>query len=398
MPNPTTSNPIALDDALRAGLDALRERDLERTLRIVTRREGALVETKHGTAVDFSSNDYLGLATNPHIAEAVAAAVREHGAGAGGSRLISGNNPEHVALERELAEYFEAEAALTFASGYAANVGIIPAIVGRGDVIFADALNHASLIDGCRLSRASVHIYPHLDATALAALLREHRGSARRALIVTDGLFSMDGDRAPIPDIVDLAKQFDAWTYVDDAHAVGVDGIEGRGTASAARRQGQIDITVGTLGKAFGVAGAFVYGSSTLVQYLVNRARSFIFSTAMMPAQAAAARTAVSMVRGEPVHRERLLANAIRMTRMLHGAGIKALGSAGSHIVPVLIGDAAAAVGAGAQLASRGYLVGALRPPTVPNGASRLRITVSAAHTQLQIGGLAETLAAILRQ
>jgi 8-amino-7-oxononanoate synthase len=398
VPNPTTTNPVSLDDALRAGLDALRERDLERTLRVVTRREGALVETKHGTAVDFSSNDYLGLATHPRIAEAVAVAVKEHGAGAGGSRLISGNNPEHVALEQEIAEFFDAEAALTFASGYSANVGIIPAIVGRGDVIFADALNHASLIDGCRLSRAAVHIYPHLDSTALAALLQEHRASSRRALIVSDGLFSMDGDRAPIGQIVDLAKQFDAWTYVDDAHAVGVEGVDGRGTASAARRQGQIDITVGTLGKAFGVAGAFVYGSATLIQYLVNRARSFIFSTAMMPAQAAAAREAIRMVHAEPVHRERLLANAIRMTRMLHGVGIQALGSAGSHIVPIMIGDAAAAVGTGAQLASRGYLVGALRPPTVPNGMSRLRITLSAAHTPLQIGGLTETLAAVLRK
>jgi 8-amino-7-oxononanoate synthase len=395
--NPSTSTHTSLDDALRAGLDALRERDLERTLRIVTRREGAVVETKHGSAVDFSSNDYLGLATHPRLVEAVTNAVREYGVGAGASRLISGNNPEHVALETELAEYFEAERALTFGSGYAANVGIIPALVGRGDTIFADALNHASLIDGCRLSRADVHIYPHLDAAALGALLQRHRASTRRALIVTDGLFSMDGDSAPISEIVDLARQYDAWTYVDDAHAAGIVGVDGRGSASGARRQGQIDVTVGTLGKAFGVAGSFVYGSSTLIQYLVNRARSFIFSTAMMPAQAAAAREAVRMVRTEPTHRERLLANAIRMTRMLHGAGIKALGAAGAHIVPVMIGDAGRTVGIGAQLASRGYLVGAVRPPTVANGSSRLRITVSAAHTQLQIGGLAETLAGILR-
>jgi 8-amino-7-oxononanoate synthase len=312
--------------------------------------------------------------------------------------LISGNNPEHVALEKELAEYFEAPRALTFASGYAANVGIIPALVGRGDVIFADTLNHASLIDGCRLSRASIYIYPHLDVAALAALLHEHRASARRALIVTDGLFSLDGDRAPIAEIVDLARQFSAWTYVDDAHAVGVLGVDGRGSASAARQQGKVDITVGTLGKAFGAAGAFVYGSSTLIQYLMNRARSFIFSTAMMPAQAAAVREALRMIRFEPTHREKLLANAIRMTRMLHGAGIEAMGGAGAHIVPIMIGDAGTAVMVGSQLVTRGYLVGALRPPTVPNGSSRLRITVSAAHTPLQIGGLAETLAGILRK
>ena len=389
---------MSLDDALRAGLDALRDRDLERTLRVVARREGAVVETKLGTAVDFSSNDYLGLATHPRLAEAATNAIKEYGIGAGASRLISGNNPEHVALETELAEYFEADQALTFANGYAANVGIIPALVGRGDAVFADTLNHASLIDGCRLSRATVHVYPHLDAAALAMLLQEHRGASRRALIVTDGLFSMDGDRAPITEIVDLARQYDAWTYVDDAHAVGVLGVDGRGSASAARRQGQVDVTVGTLGKAFGAAGAFVYGSDTLIQYLVNRARSFIFSTAMMPAQAAAVREALRMIRFEPTHREKLLANAIRMTRMLHGAGIQALGGAGSHIVPIMIGDAGEAVLVGAQLATRGYLVGALRPPTVPNGSSRLRITVSAAHTPLQIGGLAETLAGILRK
>ena len=389
---------MSLDDALQAGLDALRDRDLERSLRVVARHEGAVVDTKLGTAVDFSSNDYLGLATHPRLAEAATNAIKEFGIGSGASRLISGNNPEHVALESELADYFEAEQALTFASGYAANVGIIPALVGRGDAIFADTLNHASLIDGCRLSRATVHVYPHLDVGALATLLEEHRGAARRALIVTDGLFSMDGDRAPIADIVDLARQHDAWTYVDDAHAVGVLGVDGRGSASAARRLGEVDVTVGTLGKAFGVAGAFVYGSSTLIQYLMNRARSFIFSTAMMPAQAAAAREALRMIRFEPTHREKLLANAIRMTRMLHGAGIEAMGGAGAHIVPIMIGDAGEAVMVGSQLVTRGYLVGAVRPPTVPNGSSRLRITVSAAHTPLQIGGLAETLAGILRK
>ena len=234
---------MSLDDALQAGLDALRDRDLERSLRVVARHEGAVVDTKLGTAVDFSSNDYLGLATHPRLAEAATNAIKEFGIGSGASRLISGNNPEHVALESELADYFEAEQALTFASGYAANVGIIPALVGRGDAIFADTLNHASLIDGCRLSRATVHVYPHLDVGALATLLQEHRGAARRALIVTDGLFSMDGDRAPIGDIVDLARQHDAWTYVDDAHAVGVLGVDGRGSAPriAGRRNGNVN-------------------------------------------------------------------------------------------------------------------------------------------------------------
>jgi len=394
---PSTSTHTSLDDALRAGLAALRERELDSTLRVVSRREGAVVETRHGSAVDFSSNDYLGLATDPRLVEAVVRAVQQYGVGAGGSRLIAGNSPEHAALETELAAYFDAENALTFSSGYSANVGIIPALVGRGDAIFADALNHASLIDGCRLSRATVHIYPHIDLAALSALLDQHRATARRALIVTDGLFSMDGDHAPIAGIIDLARQHNAWTYVDDSYAIGTGGVDGRGSASAARRHGQVDVTVATLGKAFGVGGAFVYGSNTLIQYLLNRARSFIYSTAVMPSQAAAAREALRIIRSEPTRRERLLANAIRMTRMLHGAGIKALGEAGAHIVPIMIGDAGKTVGIAAQLASRGYLVGAVRPPTVPTGASRLRVTLSAAHTPLQIGGFAETLAVLLR-
>src|SRR6185436_12561887 len=186
---------------------------------------------------------------------------------------------------------------------------IIPSLVGRGDVVFADALNHASLIDGCRLSRAGIHVYPHGDVAALAALLDRHRSSARRALIVSDGLFSMDGDIALLNELVELAARFDAWTYVDDAHAVGVSGSDGTGTIAAAGCRGRIDVTVGTLGKAFGVAGAFVNGSATLVQYLLNRARSFVFSTAVPPSQAAAAREALRIVRAEPERRERLYQN-----------------------------------------------------------------------------------------
>jgi 8-amino-7-oxononanoate synthase len=338
------------------------------------------------------------LATDRRLADAAARALHEYGTGSGGSRLVCGTNPEHVALESELATYFDAEEALTFTSGYAANVGTIPALVGRGDAVFADALNQASLIDGCRLSRATIHVYPHLSLTGLAAQLEEHRASARRAVIVTDGLFSTDGDHAPLAGIIDLARQHHAWTYLDDSHAIGTGGVDGRGSASAVRRHGQVDVTVGALGKAFGVAGAFVYGSHTLIQYLVNRARSFVFSTAMMPAQAAAAREALRIVRAEPTRREQLLANAIRMTRVLHTAGIHALGEAGAHVVPIMIGDASTAVAIGAQLATRGYLVGAIRPPTVPTGASRLRITLSAAHKPLQIGGLVETLASLLRR
>jgi 7-keto-8-aminopelargonate synthetase-like enzyme len=268
-----TPSPIArtssLDDTLLAELGQLRDRHLERQLRSTARRRGAVVETERGSAVDFSSNDYLGLASDERLAAAAVAAMHEHGVGASAARLIAGNSPEHEALERELADLFGAERALTFSSGYAANVGTIPALVSRGDVIFADALNHASLIDGCRLSRATVHVYAHADTNQLDALLDRHRAGARRALIVTDGLFSMDGDRAPLAEIVELAQRFDAWTYVDDAHAVGVMG-NGLGSASAVGCAGEVDVTIGTLGKAFGAAGAFVYGSETLVQYLLT--------------------------------------------------------------------------------------------------------------------------------
>lgn len=397
MANTISPSHTTLDDVLRADLNTLRSRDLERSLRVVGRRRGAVVETEHGPAIDFASNDYLGLASDSRIADAAALAMRTHGVGGAASRLITGNTPEHEALETALAEFFDAERALSFSSGYAANVGVIPALVGRGDAIFADALNHASLIDGCRLSRADVHVYPHADAAALAALLDQHRGAARRALIVTDGLFSMDGDRAPLGDLVDLARRFDAWTYLDDAHAAGVCGPTGQGIASDAGRHGAIDVTIATLGKAFGTAGAFVYGSSTLIEYLLNRARSFVFSTAMMPAQAAAAGQAIRIVRAEPDRRARVAANARAMRDALRRLRIEPAGDESAHIVPVAIGDAAATMRAGAELARRGFLVGAVRPPTVPQGTSRLRITMSAAHTAEHIARFAETLWIVLR-
>jgi len=381
-----------IDDVLAAELADLRHRNLERQLRTTARRNGAIVETDRGPAVDFSSNDYLGLASDERLIDAAAAALREHGVGAGAARLISGNSPEHEALEHELAGFFGAERALTFSSGYAANVGIIPALVSRGDAIFADALNHASLIDGCRLSRAVVHVYPHADCSALAALLDRHREEARRALIVTDGLFSMDGDLAPMGELVDLARRFDGWTYVDDAHAVGVLGEYGRGTAIG------VDITVGTLGKAFGAAGAFVYGSETLIQYLLNRARSFVFSTAMLPAQAAAAHAALRIVQAEPERREKLCANSRTLRGALSRVGADVDTTATGPIIPVLLGDETRTMTIGATLAQAGFLVGAVRPPTVPAGGSRLRITASAAHTREQIDGLGNALAAALRE
>lgn len=392
----STVNRSGLDDVLRDEVSRLRDDNLERVLRSIGRRKGAIVETDRGPVVDFSSNDYLGLASDPRLAQAASNAANDHGLGAGGSRLISGNNPEHQALEADVAAFFDAEQALSFSSGYAANIGIIPALVGRDDIIFADALNHASLIDGCRLSRATVHVYPHADANALEELLVRYRATARRALIVSDGVFSMDGDRAPLPAIISLARRFDAWTYVDDAHAVGVIGDRGRGTASAVGLHGEADVSVGTFGKSFGAVGAFVYGSSTLCRFLLNRARSFIFSTAVPPMQAAACRAGLQIAIDEPWRRARVRANASVLRGHLASLGIDVLAERDAHILPVLIGAADRVVVVGRALSEVGFLVGAVRPPTVAAGSSRLRVTISAAHTPDHLAEFAKALKHVL--
>ena len=391
----TTVKP-SLDASLGADLTALREADLDRHLRIVSRLRGAVVRTANGEAVDFSSNDYLGLATDPRVAAAAIDALQEYGAGSGAARLISGNNPEHETLERELAAFLGVERTLTFSTGYAANVGAISALVGRGDVIFSDALNHASLIDGCRLSRAAVHVYPHADVDALASLLASHRSSHRRALIVSDGMFSMDGDTAPLEALVSLGRQFDAWTYLDDAHAVGVVGENGRGSAEALGVEHEIDVLVGTFGKALGSAGAFVAGSAPLCEYLLNRARSFVFSTAVPAAQAAASRAAIAIVRNEPARRARVAHNAHLLRSRLSSRGIPCVGNDDSHIIPIVVGPAARTMAAGSALAAQGFLVGAVRPPTVAEGTSRLRVTVGSEHTEGQIAELVAALAEVL--
>lgn len=387
---------MSLASTLADNLAALRAAHLERHLRVISGRCGAVVQTDRGRAVDFSSNDYLGLASDPRLVAAAAAIGPRLGGGATASRLIAGNTDEHDALDAAIAEFFGAEAALSFSSGYAANVGIIPALVGRDDVIFSDELNHASLIDGCRLSRATIHVYPHADTAALARLMAVHRASHRRALIVTDGMFSMDGDTAPLGEIVALARRHDAWTYVDDAHAVGISGPNGRGTVERLGLAAEVDVLVGTLGKAFGVAGAFAVGPRVLRDFLVNRARSFIFSTGPMPAQAAAARAALDVVRANPALRARVPENARRLRRSLGDVGIATIGEADSHIVPIVIGDAVRTVQIGAALSERGFLVGAVRPPTVAPGTSRLRVAVSAAHTPDHLDAFAETLASVM--
>lgn len=380
----------SIEEALRADLAALDRAGLRRVLRAGVRR-GARVTIEGREAIDFSSNDYLGLASDPRVANAAIAALRDESLGAGAARLISGDNPLHEALERELAAFKGAQGALLFGSGYLANVGTIPALVGRRDVIYADALNHASLIDACRLSRAEVRTFRHLDLAELATLIDADRGRFRRRLIVVDGVFSMDGDLFPLCELVDIARAYDAWTYVDDAHGTGVLGECGRGSVEHWKVFGDIDVVMGTLGKAFGVAGAFVTGSRTVIDYLMHRARAFVFTTAQPPALAAAASAALAIVQAEPELRVRLRRNAATVR-----AALGVPGPSDGHIVPVVIGESEDTMRIGAELRERGILVGAVRPPTVPMGTSRLRITLSAAHTDDDIERLLGALSEVL--
>jgi 8-amino-7-oxononanoate synthase len=382
----------SLDTDLAGRLAELERAGLRRALRNVERRAGAEVVADGQSAIDFSSNDYLGLAADPRIAQAAANALAEAGTGAGAARLISGNHPLHERLEREIAAFKQAPAALLFPSGYTANTGAIPALVGRGDAVYSDALNHASLIDGCRLSRAEARVFPHGDVDALGRMLRDDAGRFARRMIVVDGMFSMDGDLFPLDRLVELARTHGAWTYVDDAHGTGVLGPNGRGAAEHFGVEDAVDVRMGTLGKALGTAGAFIAGSERLREWLLNRARPFVFTTGSPPALAAATLEALRIVRDEPWRRERLRENARRLRAGLASLGHAPPGEADGHVVPVRTGDAEATMRIGAALRERGLLVGAVRPPTVPPGGSRLRITLGAAHTAEQIDRLLDAL------
>lgn len=375
----------SLDDALRRDLAVLDRAALRRAPHPVSGRHGAELRTATRDAVDFSSNDYLGLATDPRIAEAIADAVRREGTGSTAARLISGTHTLHAELEARIARFKGTEAALLFTSGFAANIGAIPALTKKGDVIYADALNHASLIDGCRLSRAETRVFPHNDLAALEAMLVEDAARAKRRWIVVDSVFSMDGDLAPIDGLVALAKRHGAWTYVDDAHATGLLGATGRGSAEHFGVEGEVDVVMGTLGKGIGTIGAFIAGSAALRDWLLNRARAFVFTTAGPPAIAAGTIRALDLVETEPWRRARLRANARRLRAGLAALGWSCAGDDDGHIIPVVLGEAETTARVGAALRDRGFLVGAVRPPTVPLGASRLRITASAAHDDAQI-------------
>ena len=386
-----------LDPELERDLEVLRRSGLHRTLRRVERTAGLGTLADGRPVHDFSSNDYLGLAADPRVAMAIAEAVLRGGTGAAASRSIAGNHPLHEALETELARLKGTEAALLFPSGMAANMGAIPAIAGRGDVIYSDALNHASIIDGCRLSRATLRTFPHADIDALASLFEQDHGKYRRRLVVVEGVYSMDGDLFPLDRLAPLARAHAAGIYLDDAHATGVIGPTGAGSVEHWGVSGDVSVQLGTLGKAFGVSGGFIAGSNTLREFLVNRARSFIFTTAPPPALAAGTLAALGIMRAEPWRRGRLQANVVRLRSGLAAVGCPLEPALPGHIAPIMLRDARRTTEAGRLLLERGFLVGAVRPPSVPMGQARLRVTVSAGHTDEQINGLLNALGDVQR-
>ncbi len=369
--------------SLKAELAELDARGLRRRMRPVDGAQRYEVVVDGRLAANFSSNNYLGLADDPRLARAAAEATAQSGFGAGASRLIVGNLAPHRALEARLAEWKGAEAALLFNSGYHANVGLVSALAGPDDVVFSDALNHASLIDGCRLSRARVIVYRHADAADLERLLRD-APRARRRLIVTDSIFSMDGDRAPLPDLVRLAHEHDALLAVDEAHAVGVIGDRGAGLCAGL----DVDLQVGTFGKALGGFGAYVAARRPIVELLQQRARSFIFTTALPVPVVAAAQVAVELAAGDEgaARRARLAEHARRFHAQLAESGF-AVPAAPSHIVPLRVkdGDPHRAMAAADALLARGVYAQGIRPPTVPDGTARLRFALMATHTDAQL-------------
>lgn len=365
-------------------LSQLEQNCLFRRVMVVDSQGGPRATIKGREMLLLCSNDYLGLANHPALRQAAVQAMERYGFGSGASRLISGTSSIHCSLENRLALFKGTEAALVFNSGYAANTGIIPAIVGTGDVILSDSLNHASIIDGCRLSKAEVRVYRHKDVGQVEMILKKSL-KARRRLIVTDGVFSMDGDIAPLKDLVSLSKKYDAILMVDDAHGAGVLGKTGRGTVEHLGLSGRVPIQMGTFGKAFGSFGAYAAGSRDLINMFINQARSFIYSTALPPSVCAASLAAIDIAEQDPERRDRLWKNRSQLVNGLKSIGIST-GDSETPIIPIIIGDPGRALKAAEKLFEYGIYAPAIRPPTVPANAARIRTTITAAHTRDEIG------------
>lgn len=385
-----------LDVELAARLESLTQQQLRRALREIASPPGTVCAMGGRTLLNFGSNDYLGLASHPRLKQAADDAAGQYGAGSAASRLISGSLSPHHRLEEALAEFKQAERALMFSSGYAAALGTIPALLGRDDFVVIDKLSHACLVDAARLSGATLRVFRHNDLDHLEKILRQCRtaepGGAktcRHILVVTESVFSMDGDFAPLARLVELKERHGAWLMVDEAHATGLFGAQRSGRIEQESVRGRVEVQMGTLGKALGAAGGFITGSATLIDYLVNRARSFVFSTAPSPAVAAAALAGMEVVRSEEgeMRLERLREN-VRAFRALAGQEE----SEASPIVPVPVGDEAAAMALAERLFAQGIYAPAIRYPTVGRGRARLRLTFSAEHTPKQVRQLAESL------
>ncbi|MCD4824449.1 MAG: 8-amino-7-oxononanoate synthase [Phycisphaerae bacterium] len=364
---------------MQARLDELAKRDLLRSPRELSSAAGERVTIAGRDVLCLCSNDYLGLANDPAVRAAAVEAIERWGVGSGASRLISGTMSPHVELERALADFKGTEAAVVTPAGWMANHAAVTTLVGPGDLILADKLNHASILVAATASGARLRTYHHCDTQRLETLLRRHRASHRRCLIVTDSLFSMDGDLAPLREIVRIKQQYDAQLLIDEAHATGVLGSGGQGAGELLGVEGQIDVTVGTLSKAIGTAGGFVAGPDVLIRMIRNTAKSYIYTTAPPPAICAAALAALKIIQTQPQRREKLLQLAADFRDGLHAAGMDTRGSV-SQIIPVVVGSAGEAVSLSEMLLEEGFFIPAIRPPTVPPATSRLRISLSASH------------------
>jgi 8-amino-7-oxononanoate synthase len=373
----------SLDAYAQDKLASLRQRHLYRALNETVREDGIWVERNERRLLSFSCNDYLNLTQHPAIKKAAIAAIEEFGAGSGASRLITGNHPLYARLETRLAEFKRAEAACVFGSGYLANTGIIPALIGSDGLVLLDEFSHACIYAGAQLSRGRVEIFHHNDVDHARTLLDDHRAQHDRALIATDGVFSMDGDIAPLDDLLTLAEHYDTWLMSDDAHGIGVVG-GGRGSSFTENSRIAVPLQMGTLSKAVGSYGGYLCASAPVIELMRNRARTLIYSTGLPPASVAAAIAAIDLIEREPAYAALPVAKAKAFTCQ---AGLP---EAQSPIVPVVIGDEEAALSASRTLEEEGFLVVAIRPPTVPAGTARLRLAFTAQHPDHEIARLAD--------
>jgi 8-amino-7-oxononanoate synthase len=374
---------------LTHNLNKLTQQGLYRSRRVVDSPQGIHLQLNGKSVINFCSNDYLGLANHPVVVQAFKDAVDSYGVGSGSAHLVCGHSAAHHALEDELAEFTGRERALLFSTGYMANIGVINALVGRGDAVFEDRLNHASLLDGGLSSGAKFKRYAHVDTNHLEKLLAQ---ATANKLIVTDGVFSMDGDVAPLSDLAQMAKKHDAWLMVDDAHGLGAIGATGGGLLEHfGLSQDDVPVLMGTLGKGFGTFGAFVAGSEVLIETLIQKARTYIYTTALPPAIAGATRASLKIVIAENWRREKLQALVTRFRLGAEHLGLNLMPSS-SAIQPIIIGDSEAAVALSNALLEAGFLVSAIRPPTVAQGRARLRVTFSALHEDWQVDSLLEAL------